>query len=125
LCPDIAVGEPAAERSDANYRDVVLKGRLRQALVRLNPDLPAEALEDAYRNVFAEGELLKKSNVQNLHIASSDKPVAAHSLDVIISVGYRVKSRRGVQFRQWATRVRREGIPPPCDWPNPELAISR
>ena len=47
-------------------------------------------------NVFGDGELAKKSNVQNLHIASSDKPVAAYSLDVIISVGYRVKSKRGV-----------------------------
>ena len=46
-------------------------------------------------NVFGESELAKKSNVQNLHIASSDKLVAAYSLDVIISVGYRVKSRRG------------------------------
>lgn len=61
-------------------------------------------------NVFGEGELAKKSNVQNLHIASSDKPVAAYSLDVIISVGYRVKSKRGVQFRQWATQVLREHL---------------
>ena len=49
--PEIAVGEPSAERSDSNYRDVVLEGRLRQALVRLNPDLPSEALEDAYRKL--------------------------------------------------------------------------
>lgn len=56
-------------------------------------------------NIFKEGELDKKSNVQNLHIANSDKPVAFFSLDVIISVGYRVKSQRGVQFRQWATKV--------------------
>jgi len=49
--PDIAVGMLAAERSDPNYRDVVLEGRLRQALARLNPDLPAEALEDAYRKL--------------------------------------------------------------------------
>jgi len=49
--PDIAAGEPAAERSDPNYRDVVLEGRLRQALARLNPDLPPEALEDAYRKL--------------------------------------------------------------------------
>ena len=61
-------------------------------------------------NVFREGELAKKSNVQNVHIASSDKPVAAFSLDVIISVGYRVKSKRGVQFRQWATRVLRDHL---------------
>jgi type I restriction enzyme R subunit len=49
--PDIAAGEPGAERSDPNYRDVVLEGRLRQALVRLNRDLPPEALEDAYRKL--------------------------------------------------------------------------
>src|SRR5205807_1733397 len=49
--PEIAAGEPAAERSDPNYRDVVLEQRLRQALVRLNPDLPAEALEDAFRRL--------------------------------------------------------------------------
>jgi type I restriction enzyme R subunit len=49
--PDIAVGERAAERGDPNYRDVVLEGRLRQALKRLNPDLPLEALEDAYRKL--------------------------------------------------------------------------
>lgn len=61
-------------------------------------------------NVFGEGELARKSNVQNLHIASSDKPVAAYSLDVIISVGYRVKSTQGTRFRQWATRVLREHL---------------
>ena len=43
-------------------------------------------------NIFNEGELEEKSNVQNLHISSSDKPVKFYSLDVIISVGYRVKS---------------------------------
>ena len=49
--PDIAAGESVAERSDPNYRDVVLEGRLRQALGHLNPDLPADALEDAYRKL--------------------------------------------------------------------------
>lgn len=57
------------------------------------------------RNVFAEGELDEKSNVQNLPIAGSDKPVRFYNLDVIISVGYRVKSLRGTQFRIWATRT--------------------
>src|SRR5437879_4599421 len=50
--PDIAAGEPHAERSDPNYRDVVLDGRLRQALIRLNPDLRHEALEDVYRKLM-------------------------------------------------------------------------
>jgi type I restriction enzyme R subunit len=50
--PSIAPGEPGAERSDPDYRDVVLERRLRQALVRLNPDLPADAVEDAYRKLI-------------------------------------------------------------------------
>lgn len=62
------------------------------------------------RNVFAEGELDEKSNVQNLHIAGSDKPVRFYNLDVIISVGYRVKSQQGTRFRQWATSVLREHL---------------
>ncbi|HOG20485.1 MAG TPA: virulence protein RhuM/Fic/DOC family protein [Salinivirgaceae bacterium] len=55
-------------------------------------------------NVFSEKELDKESNMQKMHIANSDKPVAFYNLDVIISVGYRVKSQRGTQFRQWATQ---------------------
>jgi len=60
------------------------------------------------RNIFNDGELDEKSNVQYLHIPNSDKPVAFYSLDVIIAVGYRVKSPRGTQFRQWATNVLHE-----------------
>ena len=62
------------------------------------------------RNVFAEGELDEESNVQNLHIAGSDKPVRFYNLDVIISVGYRVKSQQGTRFRQWATRILHEHL---------------
>jgi len=57
------------------------------------------------RNVFKEHEVDEKSNMHFLHIANSDKPVAFYSLDVIISVGYRVKSKRGVEFRRWANSV--------------------
>ena len=60
------------------------------------------------KNVFDEGELDKESNMQKLHIANSDKPVTYYNLDVIISVGYRVKSHRGVQFRKWATSIIKE-----------------
>ena len=57
-------------------------------------------------NIFKEGELDKDSNMQILHnTLSKYKPTAIYNLDVIISVGYRVKSQRGVQFRQWANRV--------------------
>ncbi|MDE6273100.1 MAG: virulence RhuM family protein [Muribaculaceae bacterium] len=59
-------------------------------------------------NIFKENELNEKGNVQFLHIANSDKPIKLYSLDVIISVGYRVKSQRGTQFRQWANKVLKE-----------------
>ena len=59
-------------------------------------------------NVFKEGELDKKSNMQKMHIPNSDKPVAYYNLDVIISVGYRVKSKQGTQFRIWANKILKE-----------------
>lgn len=60
------------------------------------------------RNVFKEGELEEECNMQKMHIPNSDKPVTFYNLDVIISVGYRVKSQRGTQFRQWATQRLKE-----------------
>jgi len=62
------------------------------------------------RNIFDSGELEEKSNVQKMHIASSDKPVAFYNIDAIISVGYRVNSKRGTQFRIWATNVLRRHL---------------
>jgi prophage maintenance system killer protein len=56
-------------------------------------------------NVFKEGELGRESNMQKMHIAHSAKPIELYNLDVIISVGYRVKSVEGTRFRQWATRI--------------------
>ena len=56
-------------------------------------------------NIFKDGVLEEKSNVQKMHIANSDKPVSLYSLDVIISIGYRVKSQNGVIFRKWANKV--------------------
>lgn len=61
------------------------------------------------RNVFTEGELEEMSNMQILHnTLSKYRPVKVYTLDVIISVGYRVKSFRGTQFRRWATNVLKE-----------------
>lgn len=62
------------------------------------------------KNVFDEQEVDAGSNMQILHISGSDKPVAFYSLDVIISVGYRVKSKRGVEFRKWANSVLKQYI---------------
>ena len=55
--------------------------------------------------VFKEGELVRKNNVHFLHVNGVKKPVPFYNLDVIISVGYRVKSKRGIDFRIWARGV--------------------
>jgi len=61
-------------------------------------------------HIFKTGELIEKSNVQKMHIANSDKPVKFYDLDVVISIGYRVNSKRATQFRIWATGVLRKYI---------------
>ncbi len=59
------------------------------------------------RNVFKDGEVPEKSNMQKMHIANSDKPVVLYSLDVILAVGYRTNSAKAIHFRQWATQTLR------------------
>ena len=60
--------------------------------------------------VFEEGELDLASNVQKMHIAPADRPVTLYSLDVVVSVGYRVKSPQGTRFRIWATRTLKDHL---------------
>jgi hypothetical protein len=62
------------------------------------------------KKIFEEGELIEKSNLHFLQIANSDKPIVLYSLDVIISVGYRVKSQRGTEFRIWATKTLKDYV---------------
>lgn len=57
------------------------------------------------KNIFKDDEVDTKSNMQKMHIANSDKPVACYSLDVILAVGYRTNSRTAIDFRKWATKV--------------------
>ena len=56
-------------------------------------------------NIFAENELSEDSNVQKMHSAQSTKPVSRYTLDVVISVGYRVSSKQATAFRRWATQT--------------------
>lgn len=58
-------------------------------------------------NAFKQ-EVDKESNVQKMHFPNSNKPVMLYSLDVVISVGYRVNSQNGVVFRKWANKVLKE-----------------
>ena len=59
-------------------------------------------------NILKENELNEKSNLRFLQIANSDKPIALYSLDMILAVGFRVRSPRGTQFRRWANSVLKE-----------------
>lgn len=94
-----------------------IETRLENETVWLTQDQMAELFQrdrtvitKHLRNIFNESELDEKSNVQNLHFAHSDKPIKYYNLDVIISVGYRVKSLQGTKFRQWATARLKEYI---------------
>lgn len=62
------------------------------------------------RNAFRDDEIDEKSNMQKMHIAKSDPPVALYSLDVILSVGYRANSKAAVAFRRLATKILREHL---------------
>ena len=61
-------------------------------------------------NVFNEGELDRENNTQKMRVDGVKQSVAYYNLDTIISVGYRVNSRRATQFRIWATGVLKEYI---------------
>ena len=61
-------------------------------------------------NIFHDGEVDEKSNMQKMHIANSDKPVKFYSLDIVLAVGYRTNSNKAIEFRKWATRVLKQYI---------------
>ena len=81
---------------------------LSQAEMSMLFDRDISVISRHIKNVLSEGECDEKSNLHFLQIPSSDKPTILYSLDIIISVGYRVKSQRGVVFRRWATSVLRQ-----------------
>lgn len=61
-------------------------------------------------NVFADEELDKENNTQKLRVDGVKQSVPFYTLDVILTVGYRVKSKRGVEFRRWANSILKEYI---------------
>lgn len=101
----------------SNHKDICLDVQIDKETVWLTQaqmtklfDRDRTVITKHINNVFKENELAEKSNVQNMHIANSDKPVKTYSLDVVISVGYRVKSIEGTKFRQWATKTLKNHI---------------
>ena len=73
-------------------------------------DVDQSVVSRHIKNIFKEGEVDEKSNMQKMHNANSDKPVLLYSLDIILAVGYRTNSSRAIKFRQWATKTLREYI---------------
>ena len=60
--------------------------------------------------IFKDDEVDKKSNMQKMHIANSDKPINLYSLDVVLAVGYRTNSSKAIKFRRWATNILKEHL---------------
>jgi prophage maintenance system killer protein len=89
---------------------------LSQAQMAALFDKDVRTINEHIGNVFAEGELEREPTIRNFRIVRQEgqrqvrREIEHYNLDVIISVGYRVKSPRGVQFRQWATRVLRQHL---------------
>ena len=71
-------------------------------------DRDEKTIRKHINNVFSEGELPKKNNTQKMRVDDVKQAVAFYTLDVIISVGYRVKSKRGTQFRIRANKILKE-----------------
>lgn len=104
---EIIVYEP----DDVIRLDVVIKDEtvwLTQSQLSCLFERDRSVITKHINNIFKEKELDAGSNVHFMHIANSDKPVKIYSLDVIISVGYRIKSNKGTQFRIWANKVLKE-----------------
>ena len=73
-------------------------------------DRDEKTIRKHVNNVFSDGELEKNNNTQKMRVDGVKQKVPFYTLDVIISVGYRVKSQRGVEFRQWANGVLKQYI---------------
>ena len=103
--------EDGETKLNVNLRDETVWLSLDQMSVLFGRD--KSTISRHIRNVFAEGELTPSAVVANFATTAADGKtyqVDYYNLDVIISVGYRVKSQRGVQFRIWATKVLKEYI---------------
>lgn len=91
-------------------------------------DTSADNISLHLKNIFSEGELGEPATTEDFSVVQTEgrrqvtRNVKHYNLDAIISVGYRVNSKRGVQFRQWATRVLREHLVQGCTFNQTRLA---
>lgn len=103
---EIILFENQNVKLEVNMKDETVWLSLEQMSKLFNRD--RTVITKHINNIFKEQELDKESNVQKMHVPNSDKPITLYSLDVIISVGYRVKSKNGIAFRKWANKVLKE-----------------
>jgi len=118
---DKSIIDPENKGEIVIYRDkdknIILEADLRKDTIWLTQaqiaylfDAERSVITKHLDNIFKSGELGEKSNVQKKHIGGSDKPVKMYGLDAILSVGYRVNSKKATQFRIWATNTLRSYI---------------
>jgi hypothetical protein len=104
---------------EAGQVEVRLEGEtvwLSQAQMAELFDKDVRTVNEHIQNVYQEGELEHEATIRNFRIVRQEgwrqvqRDIAHYNLDVIISVGYRVKSQQGTRFRQWATTILREHL---------------
>ena len=100
---DIIIFENQEVKLDVNIKDdTVWLTNNQMAKLFLRDE---KTIRKHINNIFHEGELERESNTQKMRVGGVDQLVAFYNLDVIISVGYRVKSKNGIIFRRWANKV--------------------
>ncbi len=111
---DIVIFETEAQQVEVRLEGETVWLTQKQMAELFDKDI--RTINDHVGNVFGEGELDREATIRNFRIVRQEggrqvrREIEHYNLDVIISVGYRVKSRRGVYFRQWATRILRNHL---------------
>lgn len=102
---------------EASDKSITLPVKIEQETVWLSAnqmavlfDRDEKTIRKHINNVFSEDEVEKVNNTQKMRVDGVKQSVPFYSLDVIISIGYRVKSKRGVEFRRWANSVLKQYI---------------
>jgi len=100
-----------------NNGEIALKGDLKRKTIWASQTqivdlfgVDQSVISRHIRNIFKDGEIEEKSNMQKMHIPNSDKPVVFYSLDVILTVGYRTNPKAAIDFRKWVTKTLRQHI---------------
>jgi len=102
----IFTGQAGEQSIEARYEDETVW--LNQKLMATLFGVDVRTISEHLKNVFASGELAEESVLRKFRTTAADGKrynTNYYNLDVIISVGYRVNSKRATQFRQWATQV--------------------